>query len=102
MARKAKAAEKVATQATTITAGDPQSAPLTRKSRLIALLTQEGGCTLASINDAFGWKPHTTRAAIAGLRKAGHQIETTAGEGGTGYRIVSAAPGNPQPAASGA
>ncbi len=40
--------------------------------------------------EALGWLPHTTRAAISGLRKAGHAIETIKGAKGVGtrYRIA--------------
>lgn len=100
MARKTKAAVHPVEQVATAAATDSQNTPLTRKSRLVALLGQDGGCTLAAISEAFGWKPHTTRAAIAGLRKEGHAIETTTGDGGTGYRIVAKAPCGPQPAVS--
>lgn len=101
MARKPILATQVLEQGATTTAADAQNAPLTRKSQLIALLGQKDGCTLTAISEIFSWKPHTTRAAIAGLRKAGHQIETVTGEGGIGYRIRSAASDGPQAAASG-
>jgi hypothetical protein len=41
--------------------------------------------------DATGWLPHTTRAALTGLRKRGFAIERTREEGSNSiYRIVSA------------
>lgn len=96
MARKPKPAVHPVERVATAAATDARNTPLTRKSRLVALIGQEGGCTIAAITEAFGWKPHTTRAAIAGLRKQGHAIETTTGDGGTGYRIIGKAPEGPQ------
>ena len=100
MAHKPKAAGQLPEQVAITTATVAQSVSLTRKSRLIALLAQEGGCSLAAISDVFTWKPHTTRAAIAGLRKAGHSIETITTEVGTGYRMRPATTGQHPPAAS--
>ena len=65
---------------------------LTKKARLISLLRQTDGANLASISAELGWLPHTTRAAITGLRKAGHQIETRTSDGGTAYRITTEPP----------
>ena len=31
------------------------------------------------LQDATGWQPHSARAALSGLRKAGHAIERSAG-----------------------
>lgn len=101
MARKPKAAGPLEEQVAITTGTVAQSAPLTRKSRLIALLTQDGGCSISMISDVFTWKPHTTRAAIAGLRRAGHSIETITTELGTGYRMRLAMAGKPQPTANG-
>ncbi len=101
MAHKPKAAGPLEEQAAIITATVAQSAPPTRKSQLIALLAQEGGCRLAAISDTFAWQPHTTRAAIADLRKAGHSIEAIPTDVGTGYRIRPATADECPPAANG-
>lgn len=37
---------------------------------VIALLSREQGATLAELIEATGWLPHTTRAALTGLRKS--------------------------------
>lgn len=47
-----------------------------KKDRLICMLSRDGGTTIAEISAALGWQPHTTRAAITGLRKSGHEVET--------------------------
>ena len=62
-----------------------------KKDRLISMLTRDGGTTITAISSALGWQPHTTRAAITGLRKQGHEVETAKPEdGGSGliYRIA--------------
>ncbi len=74
--------------------GRPTSKPsnLTKKTRLIRLLSKHTGADITSISKRFGWLPHTTRAALSRLRKAGYEI--TSVKAGTGkptkYRITSA------------
>ena len=63
----------------------------TKKARLINMLSRKGGGTISTVSATLGWQPHTTRAAITGLRKAGHQIATAKpADGGLGmvYWIV--------------
>jgi uncharacterized protein DUF3489 len=63
----------------------------TKQALVIAMLCAKGGVTLDAIVDATGWLPHTTRAALTGLRKRGFAIERTREEGSDSiYRIVSA------------
>jgi Protein of unknown function (DUF2924)/Protein of unknown function (DUF3489) len=53
------------------------------------MLTKDKGATLAALVEATGWMPHTTRAAMTGLRKRGFEIERTRHEKlGSLYRIV--------------
>lgn len=42
-----------------------------KKAAVIAMLSVEAGATLADLVKATGWLPHTTRAALTGLRKCG-------------------------------
>ena len=42
---------------------------------VIALLKRDQGATLDEMVKATGWLPHTTRAALTGLKKKGHTIE---------------------------
>jgi Protein of unknown function (DUF3489) len=59
--------------------------------RVIALLQRDQGATLEEIVAATDWLPHTSRAALTGLRKRGFAIERLArAEGGKGYLIASA------------
>lgn len=71
----------------------PSTPPLARVSSkralLIDLLQQDGGTTLQTLVDATGWLPHTTRAALTGLRKTGHAIVRHKLQDGTStYRIL--------------
>lgn len=63
-----------------------------KKTRLVALLRQTDGAALTTISNELGWLPHTTRAAITGLRKAGYLINTSSGEAGTRYNIAGEPP----------
>lgn len=57
---------------------------------LIALLERPGGATLAEMAASTTWLPHTTRAALTGLRKKGHAIERGTRDGGTTAYTISA------------
>ncbi len=60
-----------------------------KRALLIELLQRDGGTTLQTLTAATGWLPHTTRAALTGLRKAGHEIARDKAEDGTStYRIL--------------
>lgn len=48
---------------------------LSKKDQILALLRRANGVTLEEMVAATGWLKHTTRAALTGLRKAGHAIE---------------------------
>jgi hypothetical protein len=61
--------------------------PTPRQSKtaaVLALLTRDKGATLPELIDATGWLPHTTRAALTGLRKKGHSVARDKREGVTG------------------
>ena len=75
--------------APTITDGAPT--PGSKRSRVIGMLSSLSGSSLADIVAATGWLPHTSRAVLSGLRKAGFEIERQRVEGAVGsvYRIVS-------------
>ena len=67
-----------------------QTKPKTTKAQLIQLLTRKAGADVATISEKLGWLPHTTRAALTGLRKSGFEISSE--KRGTGkpshYRIT--------------
>ncbi|MCB1328363.1 MAG: DUF3489 domain-containing protein [Maritimibacter sp.] len=60
----------------------------TRAAQLRKMLSRKNGATIAQIQLAFSWKPHTVRAAISSLRKAGAVVERTDTPKGSVYRIV--------------
>ena len=61
-------------------------------AQLVAMLSAPEGCTVEAAAKALGWLPHTTRAALTGLRRKGHAIERVAATNGEGsrHRIVPA------------
>jgi len=65
-----------------------QVPPASKISTVIALLGRTEGATLADMIAATNWLPHTTRAALTGLRKKGYQIARTAVDGVTRYTLV--------------
>lgn len=68
----------------------PQTRP-TKQAMVLGLLQKEGGALLSDIVDATGWLPHTSRAALTGLRKIGHAIVRCKVDGETCYAIAPAA-----------
>jgi hypothetical protein len=63
----------------------------TKAAILRKLLTRKNGADLAALQSVTGWKPHSVRAGLSGLRKAGFIIDRTdaAKPGGTAtYRIT--------------
>ncbi|MDB5677443.1 DUF3489 domain-containing protein [Sphingomonas bacterium] len=57
----------------------------TKTALVLELLQREGGATLAELVNATGWLPHTTRAALTGLRKKGHTIDRSKRDDATCY-----------------
>ena len=56
-----------------------------KTEKVLALLKRDEGATLDELVDATGWLPHTTRAALTGLKKKGHSIERTKVDGVSRY-----------------
>ena len=48
--------------------------PSSKSSLVLRLLERPEGATIAQIVTATGWLPHTTRAALTGLKKKGQHI----------------------------
>jgi hypothetical protein len=58
---------------------------------VIDLLKRSDGATILDLTEATGWLPHTTRAALTGLRKRGYAVARERIDGGdTVYRITGA------------
>ena len=49
----------------------------TKTATILKLLRRPKGASIAELQKATGWKPHSVRAALTGLRKNGHKIERT-------------------------
>jgi hypothetical protein len=57
------------------------------------MLSRQQGASLAEMMKATGWLPHSTRAALTGLRQRGCTIErSTSADGPSTYRITNATP----------
>jgi hypothetical protein len=55
---------------------------------VIDLLLRSDGATIVDLTEATGWLPHTTRAALTGLRKRGYAVlRERVGPGDSVYRI---------------
>ena len=67
----------------------------TKVAKVHMMLKRPSGVTLDAICKATGWQRHSARAALSGLRKAGHEIERTAGQGRTDtiYRVIESVEG---------
>ena len=68
--------------------GEPR--PNSKITAVTALLSRPGGATLDELMGATGWQPHTTRAALTGLKKKGHTIDRERVDGTGRYRIRNA------------
>jgi hypothetical protein len=73
------------------TAPRPSSSPRggTKLAQVVELLQQDRGASIAELIVATGWLPHTTRAALTGLRKRGFvtAIDRSDKERGSIYRV---------------
>ncbi|MCV2874206.1 DUF3489 domain-containing protein [Defluviimonas sp. WL0050] len=82
----------------------PPAERITKKGQLIRMLGSAAGADVAAISAKLGWQAHTVRAALTGLRNAGHDVVAEKpGQGKpTRYRIVGtpAATVSPDPAAT--
>src|SRR3954469_19706199 len=63
----------------------------TKKALVLSLLSRPEGATIDDLLSATKWLPHTTRAALTGLRKEGYEfVKSKNGEGETVYRTETA------------
>jgi len=61
-----------------------------KQARIIKMLSRKSGATLEALVDVTGWLPHTTRAALTGLRKRGYGVVLERQDGKPSiYRITS-------------
>ena len=59
-----------------------------KQQQLAALVVRDEGATLDQMIAATGWLPHTTRAALTGLKKKGYVISSDKVGGVRTYRAV--------------
>jgi hypothetical protein len=78
---------------TTVSKGKAPNEPRgsSKITSVITLLERTEGATLAEMVEATGWLPHTTRAALTGLKKKGHTVTKDKRDEVTCYRIAKAA-----------
>ena len=50
-------------------------AKTTKTDAVIRLLRRSNGATIAQLQKATGWQPHSVRAALTGLRKKGNDVQ---------------------------
>jgi DNA-binding MarR family transcriptional regulator len=61
----------------------------TKQAKLVELMARPRGATIPQLQKATGWLPHTTRAALTGLRKRGFDvIRQKQDDGPSVYRIA--------------
>ena len=65
----------------------------TKSASVTKLLSRERGATIAEIVKSTGWKEHSARAFLAGVRKSATLVKEQRSDGGTAYRINLAASG---------
>ncbi|WP_156677979.1 DUF3489 domain-containing protein [Sphingomonas profundi] len=71
----------------TAAAESPVQRTGTKQSLVLDLLRREDGANIDDLMAATGWLPHTTRAALTGLRKKGHAIMRVGESGASRYRL---------------
>jgi hypothetical protein len=70
-------------------AGESPTPKPPSKQQLVAnLLLRDEGATLSAMIAATGWLPHTTRAALTGLKKKGYSINSDKVDGVRTYRAL--------------
>jgi hypothetical protein len=69
---------------------EPQTAPLpaSKQGKVLQMLERSEGASLDELVQATGWLPHTTRAALTGIRKRGVTLVKSKVDGVTRYRAI--------------
>lgn len=70
----------------------------TKTDKVRAMLSQSKGARLEAICKATGWQPHSARAVLSGLRKAGYTIEREIPEGAKPGASIYRITASPEPA----
>lgn len=62
-----------------------------KQALVVSMLSSDNGASIDDLVKATIWLPHTTRAAITGLRKRGYAVLTEKRDGVSVYRITTTA-----------
>ncbi|GAO39524.1 hypothetical protein SCH01S_33_00110 [Sphingomonas changbaiensis NBRC 104936] len=62
----------------------------TKQAKVLELLRREQGASIEELMQATGWLPHTTRAALTGIRKRGVTLDKNKVDGVTRYTAAAA------------
>ncbi len=73
---------------TSVVAVQSSTGKITKRDQPAALVVRDEGATLEQMIATTGWLPHTTRAALTGLRKAGYVLDSDKIDGVRTYRAV--------------
>ena len=65
----------------------PADKPRSKAALVLDLLRRDSGATLEQLVAATGWLPHTTRAALTGIKKKGHALGSDKVDGVRVYRV---------------
>lgn len=65
--------------------------PASKQGKVLQMLERTEGASLDELVQATGWLPHTTRAALTGIRKRGVTLDKSKVEGVTRYRATTGA-----------
>ncbi len=81
--------QPASSEAPAVTPAPRQMREGTKRALIVMLLSREQGATLDDLTTATGWLPHTTRAALTGLRQSGYAITHARAEGKRAiYRVA--------------
>lgn len=86
-------------QAATEQVGAPAASGIRKSDAVARLLRRAKGATIAEMQDATSWQPHSVRAFLSGLRKKGSVVSKEQRKSGeTAYRLAGRAAAAPAPA----
>ena len=70
----------------------PSTKPPTKAAIILDLLRRNEGATLKQLVTATGWLPHTTRAALTGIKRKGNLLSSEKVDGVRTYRAAVGGP----------
>ena len=79
--------EQAAEIATPIVASDAPNLPYGKLGSVLLAVSADTGATLDELMALTGWQPHSTRAAVTGLRKRGFAVDFAELHGRKAYRL---------------